>query len=360
MTIEDVLRETFTDREKHVADRELVAPVKARVDRQNRRRAAGAAVAVVAVLAGGSAVRALDAPAPSTPVAHQNTDGWVAHSSLGAQIRLPAQWEVVNAGCTGPGGPVFMRATAGGTGFECVYTTAGVAAFLGRIEHPPGIAFYGGPPQDVLEEVSAPRRLVTVDGVPGQRTSYVLANGLHAGWVKVPSRDVMLAVRTHSAGLTAAILDTLEFVTTDANGCAVENPEPFDPGYNASPPRTVPVAPPAARVAICYYGEGAQTLKASARMEGADADRLVAALNAAERGLNPDCSARPASAPPEYELVLFDRSDQYVANIEIRTEGCAGRGISNKGIRAVVTKSLVKTLAGAVHVGYSVMPDLPE
>ena len=198
------------------------------------------------------------------------------------------------------GRPTVVRAQGAQRGcFTPEAATKEVAILSPWVELPNTISNEPSKGPEVPAGVTADRRPVAIDGIPAERATFQLPDGRYAGWIKVPSRNLALSVRTLSESRTTAILGSLECVTVDANGCSVKKRVAVDPGWWEASPDTVPVAAPADRIAICYYNHAASTLAVSASLEGDRAAQVVAALNASERGLNPDCTKRGPTGPPK-------------------------------------------------------------
>jgi hypothetical protein len=262
---------------------------------------------------------------------------------------VPEGWETNDIGCNMTGKPSVVRGLGAMT---LCGTREPVAKEVAAIERLGAASLTG------LAE-----RPVSVGGVPAKRASGRSEDGRYAGWVVVPSKGVAVEVRTRSEATTRAILDSVRLVGVDHVGCDAHRPAyARQPGSSDGP--FVPADPTS--VGICYYGghsTASDLLQASARLAGADARRLAAALNTARPGGNPD---RPADqcvdphTPAADAVLLMDVGTRRVATVWVTFSDCAGRGADN-GVRQVqVTQSLIALLTDPLHTSAAFGADLPE
>ncbi|MEH0972714.1 hypothetical protein V6U77_16460 [Micromonospora sp. CPCC 205546] len=384
---ETLLRDTFLSHEAEAdgGAADLTGAVRARVARRRRRaRVAGIGAAAVAVLVAAGVVPALtgDRPArpPAVDVAAEDraaTAGWRWESSLGAEIQVPAHWTVNDSGCRMTGAPTVVR--GGGPAPSC-WTAEPVhkeLAFLG--ERPNAVP----PPQRPGGEpvaVTLAERAVEVGGVPAVRAEGRLPDGRYAGTVTVSARQVAVSVRTRDEATTRRILDSLRLVETDHAGCATRPlavaPAPLSEQSSSGRPTTrtaedqrrtpfVPSVP--SSISVCSYGsltrhgERRGRLEASARLTGAEAVALAAALNAARPGGNPVPAGVACVRPDPYGyealLLVRDRGDE--TRVRVNWNGCT-RGLDNGASRTRLTMSLLAEIMGPVKTGYSLSHELPR
>ncbi|NJC85364.1 hypothetical protein [Planosporangium mesophilum] len=298
-------------------------------------RARNRVLATVAVTATGLA--ALTTMTATRPSADNPPTGWRFESSLGAQVAVPAYWEVNDSGCGMTARPSVVR----GKGLQTLcYTREPATKELAIIREAP--------------EQSSPKQgsPTTIDGVPAQRDEMRLADGRYAGWISVPSRHVTLDVRTRNPQTTDWILHSFRLVDVDHLGCPTRPPNTTGP-----PPRAGFVPADPARISVCYYA-GTDRLQASAEITGDEAHRLVGMINAAPPGRNPDrparsCDARTDRPDPDAMLRVT------TTTVRIRFSSCTRRGLDNGAATAQVTNDLVRTMMAPVHAGYSLSGDLP-
>ncbi|WP_344122493.1 hypothetical protein, partial [Planosporangium flavigriseum] len=130
--------------------------------------------------------------------------GWRLESSLGAEIAVPATWAINDSGCGMTTRPSVVRAKG--------------MATLCFTEEPPTKELA------IIEESAAPEggSATTINGAPATKGTKRLTDGRYAGWISVPSRHVVLDVRTRNAETTERILDSLQLVDTDHLGCQTQ------------------------------------------------------------------------------------------------------------------------------------------
>ncbi|MGC5330044.1 hypothetical protein [Micromonospora sp. DT62] len=389
--VETLVRDTFLSHEAEAdgGALDLTGAVRARVARRRRRtRAAGAGAAAVAVLVAAGVIPALfgDRPArpPAVDVAAEDraaTADWRWESSLGAEIRVPAHWTVNDSGCLQTDAPSVVRGA--GLQFSC-FTPEPVhkeLAFIGdRPAGSPLTAIPTGPPSGWPTAVALPKRAVEVSGVPAVRAEGRLPDGRYAGTVTVAARQVAVTVRTRDEATTRRILDSLRLVEIDHAGCPTRlrpvAPAPLpgqrSPGRSTAQTtedqRRTPFVPSLpSSISVCSYGspnprgERRDRIEASARLSGAEATELAAALNAARPGGNPAppglACARPD--PLGYEALLLLRDQGTEVRVRVSWNGCT-RGLDNGASRAQLTMSLLADIMGPVKAGYSLSHALPR
>lgn len=354
---EDILRGAFRDREADIGDAaDLMPGVRARVRRANRRRwiaASGAAlVAVAAVFGGvaglGSADRGDksedrgDKIEPLLSTVRPVPPGWRPESALGAQFAVPGVWKVNDYGCGMSQEPTVVKVQ--GLRDLCYFTESArkqVAVLVNSGE----------------EAVTVPKapsdRPYKVSGLDARRSEWRLPDGRYAGQIRVPGRGLSFDVRTLRQDLTTRILDSLEFVDVDFNGCPTGSRlAPSRPG--GRPGSSFVDADPAA-ISVCL---GRSPLQTSARFSGQAARELAAALNRAKPGVNrdrPDCAE--TSKLPDVVLLIEDRAG-HVSPVLVTYTGCRNRGMDNGAQRAVLTSALLGKIMRPLKVGYGYLDPL--
>lgn len=290
---------------------------------------------------------ALPLPASAAPAK------WRVEGTAGAEIKVPAGWRTNDYGCGMTAAPSVVRAR----GAELLCATPEsprkeLAILDGQEEEPEGVKLTGAPVK------------VTVSGRAGRRLEERLPDGRYAGYVKIPSANVVLTVRTLSRSRTTRILDSLRFVKTDVNGCATNSRRgPRRPG-GVKAPHLAPTAP--VSVSVCYYGASeyytAEDVKkhgvhiqASYRLKGAKAKSLAAALNKARRGGNKDVPASDCSGGipsfPDVVLVFKNRSGPRGV-LFVTFQSCKRRGVDNGARKGRLTEALISKIMDPLSTGY--------
>lgn len=283
-------------------------------------------------------------PPPAAPLA------WRQESSLGVQISVPPHWAVNDYGCGMSDRPTVVRGQ--GAQRSCL-TPEKPTKEVAEI----GIDAPGA----VGADPAFARREVSLGGVSAERVEGRSADGRHFGWLRIPSRKVLISVRTHDPEVTRRILDSAQLASVDHNGCPDRRPPPRRP--EATHPSARSALSPAnpTSIAVCYYGEHGEALQSSARLSGAEAAALAAALNQAPAGPNPDvdpkmCLHPPAPPPADAVLIVEDAAGRGM--IYVSFSGCVGRGLDNGERRARVSAPLVKMFMDPLHAGYAFHGDL--
>jgi hypothetical protein len=287
-------------------------------------------------------------PPPAT--AKATAPSWRTESSLGVQIEVPSDWAVNDYGCNMSDRPSVVRAQ--GAVRMCL-TLEQPTKQVALIEAQSAAAKIAGE--------GLVKRQVSLAGVSAERSEARGKDGRYLGWLHVASRGVTVTVKVLDPELRRRILDSAKLVSVDQNGCADQRPVAKRPDpRNTSPGSAlVPAAPSA--LSVCYYGEGAR-LQASARLDGARASELAAALNKAPAGPNPDADPKqclhPATPPPP-DAVLLAAGATAPTTVYVAFSGCVGRGLDNGARRAQVTASIVKLVMTPLGTGYAMNGDLP-
>jgi hypothetical protein len=266
------------------------------------------------------------------------------------QISVPGHWAVNDYGCNMSDGPTVVR----GQGAQRLCLTP---------EKPTKeVAEIGlDAPGAVGAEPGFARREVSLGGVSAERIEGRGADGRYFGWLRIPSRKVVVSVRVHDPEVARRILDSAQIAGVDHHGCPDKRPP------SRRPEATHPSAPSAlspgnpTSIAVCYYGEHGDALQASARLAGPEAAALAAALNQAPAGSNPDadpkmCLHPPAIPPADALLLVEDAAGR--STIHVSFSGCVGRGLDNGARRAQVSAPLIKMFMAPLHTGYAFQGDL--
>jgi hypothetical protein len=357
--LERVLRDTFRDHEHAVNGLRdgLLPAARTRSRRFQRLRAGGAGLAVAAVVGLTiGLVTALGGPAGRRPVDTRQDTGpagvnpgglpqdWVWVSSLGLEIGVPGGWAVNDYGCHMTNRPSVVRGR--GAEEDC-YTPEPATKQVAIIAAAPDRSYDAG----------FSRRAVTIDGEAGTRAEGRLPDGRHAGQLAIPGRDIYLDVRTIDEVELTTILDSARLVDFDRVGCPTRR-QPVAVGAPADA-SLAPANPLWAR--DCYYGSaGDGRLQASTALSHAEAAALVAAMNAAPPGRNPDLRAPSCidPPPPAPDVVLHLVSTGGVRVVWVTFSPCTGRGLDNGVRQAYIDPTMIALIMNPLHSGYAFNADL--
>lgn len=294
-----------------------------------------------------SAPAASAAPAATPPGA---AAGWRLESSLGVQIEVPADWAVNDHGCNMSDRPTVVRAQ--GPQRQCLTP-----------EKPTKQVAQIGPdaPEEVEEGPEFTRRDASLGGVSAERTEGRGPDGRHLGWLRIPSRQILISVRSHDPELTRRILDSAQLVSIDHNGCPDRRPpkarpEATHPGARSAMTPRLPTS-----ISICYYGATGDVLLTSARLSGQEAAALAAALRSAAPGPNPDVDPREClhpPAPPPADAVLLVEDAAGKGTVHVAFSGCTGRGLDNGALRAHANLPLIQRIMAPLGTGFTFNGDL--
>ncbi|KYF52789.1 hypothetical protein BE08_02315, partial [Sorangium cellulosum] len=271
-------------------------------------------------------------------------------SSLGLQIEVPADWAVNDHGCNMSARPTVVRAQ--GPQRECL-TPEPPTKQVAIIGH--------DAPDDVLKGPAFTRRGVSLGGVSAERTEGRGADGRHLGWLRIPSRRLMVSVRTHDAEIARRILDSARLVSVDHNGCPARRPPEKRPAATHPTARSTMAPGNPSSISICYYGANADTLLTSARLSGREAAALAAALNSAAPGPNPDADPKECAlppSPPPADAVLLAEDAAGRGAIHVAFSGCTGRGLDNGALRARVNLAIIERIMVPLGTGFAFHGDL--
>ncbi|WP_193790782.1 hypothetical protein [Sorangium cellulosum] len=266
------------------------------------------------------------------------------------QISVSAHWAVNDYGCNMSDRPTVVRGM--GAQRQCLTPEKPTKEVAEIGLDAPGAV--GADPAFAHREVS-------LGGVSAERIEGRGADGRYFGWLRIPSRKILISVRTHDPEVTRRILDSVQLAGVDHNGCPdrrppSRRPEATHPGARSALSPAHPIS-----IAVCYYGEHGDALQSSARLSGTEAAALAAALNQAPAGPNPDadpkmCLHPPAPPPADALLIVEDAAGR--GTIYVAFSGCVGRGLDNGERRAQVSASLVKMFMEPLHTGYVFHGDL--
>ncbi|WP_437956037.1 hypothetical protein WME76_31870 [Sorangium sp. So ce119] len=216
-------------------------------------------------------------------------------------------------------------------------------------------------PADVRGGPGFTRRDVSLGGVSAERTEGRGADGRHLGWLRIPSRQLMVSVRTHDPDIARRILDSAQLVSVDHNGCPARRPPEKRPAPTHPTARSAMAPANPSSISLCYYGASADTLLTSARLSGQEAAALAAALSSAPPGPNPDadpkeCALPPAPPPADAVLLLEDAAGR--GAVHVAFSGCTGRGLDNGALRARVDQPLIQRIMAPLGTGFAFHGDL--
>jgi len=272
-------------------------------------------------------------------------------SALGIQIAVPASWAVNDYGCNMSDRPTMVRGQ--GAQLGC-FTPERPTKELAWIGTDGGMA---------LEALPGFRREnPTLDGTAAERVEGRTSDGRFIGWLRVPSRKLLVVAKVLDVRLLQRILDSAKLVPIDAHGCPEQRPAAKRPAPSpASAAATLAPAAPTS-VSVCYYTAYDHRLQASTRLSGGAAVDLAARLNRSAPGPNPDTNPKEClhpPAPPPADAVLFIDDGAWRATVYVAFSGCIGRGLDNGVRQAQVSSSLLKAMLDPLHVGYGFSGDLP-
>lgn len=279
--------------------------------------------------------------------------GWRLESSHGVEIAVPASWSLNDYGC-----PMTSRPT--------VEHWKSDARDCGRAEPPEkdvAVIYDDGFDYDERDR-TLPSRPVVISGALGTRAEGRIADGRYEAWVQVPTDPpVVVVARTREPTVAQKIIDSVQLVDPDHNGCPRLRPARPSGPPAAAPPRGEPfVAVHPAEIAVCHYGPAeTSVIRASGRLRADAATALVKLLNDAPPGRNPD---RPTSEcleekPNWPELVLLLRAGEQTTTVWVSYGGCTGRGMDDGTYSVQVTVSVLDAVHDLLRWGSGWSGELP-
>jgi hypothetical protein len=360
--LETLVTETLRHREREAptADR-LLDGVRRRESLARTRRArwvtAGAAAAVVAVVATGvvlreTAIRPPNESPSTTPAA--TAPGTLPEPAAGMQwvgyrglfVQVPESWIGGETRC---GQPV-ENAVLDWRGARC----------MALIPRPRGIS-------DV--ELRAPRpddapygEPTTVDGWRALRP-YPPAERHYFGdetenlvemTLTLVDRPVVITVTSPDPALAASILDTAQVVDVDPSGCALQSTSTVagTPARPGAADALVPGDPTAAR--LCHYDRG--WLERAQVRDAAATARLAAALNALRPGFNETevelgqmLQGHCPEDDADFIVATFDYASGPPLDVYVRADACRQRGASNGARAGRVTWAFLDEVRGLYY-----------
>jgi len=346
---EDQLRDVFRLQEHQVDGRqtELGPAVRRKVARRRAAKWWIAGGLTLATTLGGSAAGLVlsrdnpQVPPPGTTTTTTTaTAQWRVESSLGAEAEIPAGWGTNDFGCNMTAAPTVVRGQ--GSGRLCL------------TPEPPAkeVAIFGS--GELPETPAGNATSVAVNGVPAKRSRTTLDKGRYHGWINVPSRGVYLVVRTLKQGTTDHILDSFRLSDPDHLGCRTVRPPVT---AQEAPPGGGLVPPTVNSLVVCRYAHSQKgRLEASATIATKEADSLIAALNSAPEGRNPDPPPNRCleTEQPATDVMLLATAGAKVTRVWIIFGYCTGRGMTNGVRQATVSDDLIHAVMRPLKVGYAV------
>jgi len=374
-----LLRETLDAYEPLApAPADLAGSARRRAGRTTRWRAVVAGTAAtalvvtgVAVVLGRGAVRV--APAPEVSVAATPTatvrPGWKHVSSLGVQLAVPQDWDVVGAigGCEPL--PAATVERGGGVVAGCGYTEpAGFTlVHIGTVDDVAGLTDPRGDGSGTPAPGGSPSTVplsripmdLTVSALSDDRTQLVLASA---------ERDVAVLVRGPDLDLLQEILLTVELVDVDSAGCSAV--QTARPSWDRAGRLGVPAVDVGAAdaVSVCAYStrddDVAPRLAASARLDGPDAREVLDALAAAPAGTVPfppaiRCAPARYRTTPESGLELLVNAAGTTTPVRVHYDGCGDRYAASPDGLSQVTMRLLEAAYRPLGLGFSTLAPLP-
>jgi hypothetical protein len=271
-------------------------------------------------------------------------DGWRWESSLGVEVAVPADWATNDTDC-------------GQTEASSVVRSQGLVSNCFTPE-PPTKQIVEIADEHTAKDVSRPAGLVysevAIGTAAAERGEGETADGRAAGWLHISSVGVIVDVRVRDVRTLKMILDSVRVVDTDHNLCAtsLKDMSPEAPKADTLTPSH------ASAVSVCYFDKKS-VLQASTLIEGSEAEKLVAALNAARPGRNIDppetTCLREKEMPPPDAVLLVHGEDDY-AQVKMTFSTCLHRGLSNGRSEAELTMTVMEAAMGPLSVSYHYLP----
>jgi hypothetical protein len=337
--IEELVRRTFAAREEDVLIPYGLAQTARRQAKRRRGRFAilGSVVAFAAAITVGVAVNADRPVSPDETVAHPAptpADGdWQWMSSAGAELRVPASWVVDDGKCSPD------RFSFGVARRACDATVRGAR---------PLVEINGS---EVPKQAG---QSVTIDGQSAHRATMTLPGGRSQGIIRFDKLPITVSATLTDTVLLERILDSVTLSAIDHVGCQTRVPSAGRPA--ASTTATEQMIPPGAtEIIACSYS--LWNIQASARLDQRQTAGLVAALNSAPAGPNPD---RKCLEGPAYPIAVIARyPDRPPVTVHIRFWGCTGRGLDNGTRVSHATRKVLGEVLGGLRAGGAYGGDLP-
>lgn len=306
----------------------LLQRVNAAGTRRSGRRwwsAAAVVTSAAAVLAVALVAPSLLGNGASQQLATEPTEvppGQRAVSWHGVQVFVPAGWKLYDLRCHEP-----QSSTVVVPGFR---NDCGSSYVPGLTV----VEFHAG------SDPAPGSRSVEVSGQRGHRGTEPLEEepGVRAV-LALPDLDVTVSVRSTEEAIAQAMLDTVQVVDEDVNGCLTRlagtaPPEPDVPG---AAERVIPGTP--TRVSLCEYGD--LRLEHSGTLNPQEVQALQEVLDAAPEGTSPSRSGSSVSPDlcPEYDrapmVIQAEYADGSRLQVFTRLNSCTGPDPDN-GARRVV------------------------
>lgn len=316
------------------------------------------AAAVVLVLVGAAGLAAVvrDDPSGPDPVADTATSGvlpaatpgwrWATWRDVGVEV--PETWvdddEPGEDWCADTGRPVKPAAP------YVARANDGFVLSIGCHGEQPPKAFGPAPLRLMVPHISF--------AVPGE-----LADGetTEAGWTATVRTAGDVQVRLYTDAGTADVVDhvlgSIRTYTTDHHGCDVTSPVRAEEFVRPAP-FDVAAVESVESISICQYDRSADpdavALMASRRVEGADADALLAGIRTAPAGGGPD---RPQSCVEDMYgdtgLAVRLHHDGRTDDLYAYYDWCFGNGYDDGTTRRALTADNCAPLFGGTVVAWS-------
>jgi hypothetical protein len=336
--IEELVRRTFAAREEDVLIPHGLAQTARRQAKRRRARFAilGSVVAFAAAITVGVGVSADRPVSADRTVAHPapapaDVD-WQWMSSAGAELRVPASWVVDDGNCSTD------RFSFGVARRACDATVSGARPLV------------------EINGIDVPKggQAVTIDGQSAHRGRRPLPGGRTQGFIRFDKLPITVTATLTDTAILERILDSLTLSDIDHVGCQTRVPSTGRPA--ASTTSTEQMIPPGAtEIIACSYSRS--SIQASARLDQRQKAGLVAALNSAPAGANPD---RKCFEGPAYPITVIARyPDRPPVTVHIRFWGCTGRGLDNGTRISHATRKVLGEVLGSLRAGAAYGGDLP-
>ena len=274
-------------------------------------------------------------------------EGWRWESSRGIEVAVPGDWAINDSGCNQTDAPSVVRGK--GSSLDCLTFEPLTKQIVEIIPDEPG----GSPPEGAeIEDV-------TIDDQPAQRAVGETPDGRAAGWLHIPGLHVLVRARVRDDEMLQRILDSVRVVDVDHNGCAAARAD-LEP---TAPTAKTLLPTHSNALSVCFYG-GGEVLESSALLEGDAHDAVIALLDGAKSGRNPDVPANRCSRTdevPPADLVLVAHAASEHAAAEVWFSGCTHRGISNGRTTVQLSIAALDAIMKPLHRGYGYNPSgLPK
>lgn len=193
-----------------------------------------------------------------------------------------------------------------------------------------------------------------IGSVVAERGEGEMPDGRSAGWLHIPSINVIVAARVQDDETLHRVFDSVRVVDTDHNLCATARQY-----MKAQAPKASTFAPShASAISVCFFDK-TNVLQTSGLIEGSAAEQVLNALNSSEPGRNldvPENACLHESELPPPDTMLLVHGDNDYAQIEMTFSACTHRGLSNGRSEVQLTRPLLEAIMTPLSCGYGFSP----